>query len=121
VTGFFGAGTGDKGSRRPAGDLFQGTGDPGGVARELYGRRIGQEFPLSGHGALDQLAEKDADVTYDHKQEGEQQERLNSFTPGLVMSVAAGGHISDLAAGNGEEKQPMDGPHELHVEAHVAV
>ena len=44
-------------------NLFERSGDAVWISRELDGRSVGQEFSLPGHGALDELAEKDKKIS----------------------------------------------------------
>ncbi len=48
----------DGATERVAADFFQRSGDAGGIARELDGRGVGEEFALARDGGLDHAAEK---------------------------------------------------------------
>jgi len=52
-------------------DFFQRAADPAGIAGELHGRGVGEEFALPRDRGLDQPAEEHADVPHDEQRESE--------------------------------------------------
>ncbi len=63
----------DTGAVSQAANLFECSGDAVWISRELDGRSVGEEFSLPGHGALDELAEKDPHITNNQKRDPEGQ------------------------------------------------
>ena len=74
---------------RPLGqgaDLLEGAGDPVRIARELHGRRVGQELALAAHRGLDQVAEEDADIAQHVERQPDQRPGIRP-APVVVATV----------------------------------
>ena len=120
-----GVGVGQARTERVAADLFQGAGDAGGVARELDGGGVGEEFALARHGGLDEAAEEIAHVADDEQRETDGEDESDAAALALAVAAradaAAAEGAEDAATEEAEHENAEDDGGQLHVEPHVAV
>ncbi len=115
----------ERGAHGVAGDFFEGAADAGGVARELDGGGVGEEFALAGDGGLDEAAEKIADVADDEEAEAggadgdENAAGIFAVAGRSEAGATEGGE--DAATDETEDEDAEDERGETQVEAHVAV
>ena len=72
MAGFFGFWIGDLGSAGGAADFLQSFGDAVGVAGELDGGGVGEEFALAGNSGLDEAGEENADAADDEESDADE-------------------------------------------------
>jgi len=115
----------ERGAEGESADFLERAAEAGGVAGELDGGGVGEEFALTGDCGLDEAAEEIADVADDEEAEADGADGDENAAG--VFAVAGGAEAraaerpEDAAPGDTEDENAEDKRGEAHVEAHVAV
>src|SRR5258708_32739881 len=106
-----------------AADFLEGTGDAAGVAGELHGRGVGEEFALARHGGLDEPAEEIADVADDHQRQTDSEDARDAaaLLPAAPADPPAAERLQDAAAQQADDEDAEHDCGDADIEPHVAV
>ncbi len=124
VAGLLGLGSTDARTLGECTDLLEGSGDPVRIARELHGRRVGQELALAAHRGLDQVAEEHPDITQHIQRQPDQRPGIHP-APVVIATVpervGIGRRSKDDPAGQADQQDAVQHADQSKVQSHVSV
>ena len=108
-------------AQRVAADFPERAGDAAGIAGELHGGGVGEEFALARHGGLDEPAEEIADVADDHQREPDRDDDDHAAVLLAAAGAPAAEGLEGAAADEADEEDAENDGGDAHVQLHVAV